>query len=199
MVVRNSSTNNIIQQWLIITHSVLSIHAEKHYDISLTVEQLKEKLYTVVGTQPDHMQLILRDNKGKSIPLTNDKATLAELGVVDYDEIHVIDNDPSNRMQAFTDVSSVKKYEISEEDYNKREDTFRKWKEKHILPKMKEKQQQQQKEENLEDLPKIGERCELQISGTPRGEVMYVGKVEFAKGIWVGVKLDEPYGKHDGT
>ncbi|XP_042279736.1 kinesin-like protein KIF13A isoform X2 [Thunnus maccoyii] len=35
--------------------------------------------------------------------------------------------------------------------------------------------------------------------GKRRGIVHYVGGVEFAKGIWVGVKLDLAVGKHNGT
>ncbi|KAI4891936.1 hypothetical protein NFI96_021907 [Prochilodus magdalenae] len=35
--------------------------------------------------------------------------------------------------------------------------------------------------------------------GTRSGTVHYVGGVEFAQGIWVGVELDCPAGKHNGT
>ncbi|XP_076868659.1 kinesin-like protein KIF13A isoform X2 [Brachyhypopomus gauderio] len=35
--------------------------------------------------------------------------------------------------------------------------------------------------------------------GAESGTVHYVGGVEFAQGIWVGVKLDHAVGKHDGT
>ncbi|XP_068178876.1 kinesin-like protein KIF13A isoform X2 [Antennarius striatus] len=35
--------------------------------------------------------------------------------------------------------------------------------------------------------------------GKRRGTVYYVGGVEFAKGIWIGVKLDVAVGKHNGT
>uniref|UniRef100_A0A1A8LY54 Kinesin family member 13A n=1 Tax=Nothobranchius pienaari TaxID=704102 RepID=A0A1A8LY54_9TELE len=35
--------------------------------------------------------------------------------------------------------------------------------------------------------------------GKRRGTVYYVGGVEFAKGIWIGVKLDLAVGKHNGT
>uniref|UniRef100_A0A3Q3S7K5 Kinesin family member 13A n=1 Tax=Mastacembelus armatus TaxID=205130 RepID=A0A3Q3S7K5_9TELE len=35
--------------------------------------------------------------------------------------------------------------------------------------------------------------------GKRRGTVYYVGGVEFAKGIWIGVKLDMAVGKHNGT
>ena len=41
-------------------------------------------------------------------------------------------------------------------------------------------------------------RCQVR-EGAKRGEVMHVGKTEFAAGWWVGIKYDEPLGKNDGS
>jgi tubulin-folding cofactor B len=42
----------------------------------------------------------------------------------------VVDSAPSSLLAQLEDVSQVEKYQISEEEYNKRDDTFRKFKAK---------------------------------------------------------------------
>lgn len=48
----------------------------------------------------------------------------------------------------------------------------------------------------------VGRRCRVGGEDEKRGEIMYVGQVpEIPGGLgaWVGVKLDEPVGKNDGS
>ncbi|GFS02320.1 CAP-Gly domain-containing linker protein 1 [Elysia marginata] len=44
---------------------------------------------------------------------------------------------------------------------------------------------------------KVGDR--VLVSGSKPGVLRYIGETDFAKGIWAGVELDEPYGKNDGA
>ena len=45
----------------------------------------------------------------------------------------------------------------------------------------------------------MGDRCEVE-PGEKRGVVKFVGRAEtVAPGYFVGIQLDEPLGKHDGT
>lgn len=45
---------------------------------------------------------------------------------------------------------------------------------------------------------KVGARCEVE-PGERRGVIAFLGKVEGKRGYWAGVKLDEPFGKGDGS
>jgi len=62
--------------------------------------------------------------------MCNDDLKLGYFSPQDGWTIHITDLDPHSLSAngGLEDVSLVKKYEISEEDYNKREDNFRKWK-----------------------------------------------------------------------
>lgn len=50
----------------------------------------------------------------------------------------------------------------------------------------------------MSDLIKVGRKVELTNKNT-RGVIAYIGKTNFAPGKWIGVILDEPKGKNDGT
>jgi tubulin-folding cofactor B len=48
----------------------------------------------------------------------------------------------------------------------------------------------------------VGKRCRIGGEDTRRGTIMYVGEVKEIPGIlgaWVGVRLDEPAGKNNGS
>ncbi|KAJ2905145.1 CAP-Gly domain containing protein [Zalerion maritima] len=48
---------------------------------------------------------------------------------------------------------------------------------------------------------KVGKRCRVGADDGRRGLVMYAGEVPEipGDGLWVGIRLDEPLGKNDGT
>lgn len=107
-------------------------------------------------------------------------------------------------MSQLEDVSQVQKYEMSDEAYQNRDDTFRKYKEEmrkkdpNFMKSTKKKIPEDfQKEEA--DLISVGSRCEV-VLGARRGEVKFVGKVaELGAGFWIGIQLDEPTGDTDGS
>jgi len=117
----------------------------------------------------------------------------------------------------------VKKYEMSDEDYAKRTNTYRAFKEqqrqqnpnwKSIYEKKNQKnnnttdtEEVTESNTQVQERIKVGLRCSIQPGGR-RGTVKYVGPVpELTPGVnqsgefplWIGVEFDEPVGKHDGS
>lgn len=104
----------------------------------------------------------------------------------------------------------VEKFELTEEQYNQRQDTLKSFLKKNNLGKyneeeMKELEEKRKKaaeeEQKKAALCTLGSRCQVQVKGQPskRGEIMYNGELEGKKGIFIGIKYDEPLGKNDGS
>uniref|UniRef100_UPI00398E55A1 tubulin-folding cofactor B n=1 Tax=Pristiophorus japonicus TaxID=55135 RepID=UPI00398E55A1 len=193
-----------------ITSSLTSFVAEKRFNRGITVSELKCKLELIVGSVASCMELQLFGTDDKFIGLlSQDDALLGSYPVDDNCRIHVID-ESGVKLGEFEDVSKVIKYEMSNEAYEKRTESARLFLKRSKLglyneeKKAKEESelmQREQEEKVLADAILVGARCEVVISGQPtkRGTVMYVGQTEFKPGYWIGLKYDEPLGKHDGS
>jgi tubulin-folding cofactor B len=196
-----------------------------HRQTQMTIGRVKEKLMTHVGSNVSTMRLSLKDWDGALVaPMADDSKLLGYYSPEDGWTIHIHDIDTHSASASgwLEDVSLVKKYEMSDEEYTKRGDThstYRKWKneqlkkdptwcvEKHMAekrgevwvpPKVIEDDEHQADEAGVV-ADQIGNRCEVNPGGK-RGEVLFVGKVAgLPKGWWVGVKFDEPVGKNDGA
>jgi len=114
-----------------VTHSNLKARMfEIRLDRHMTVERVKEKLRTHTGTGSLFMHLTMLDHNGQVVAdMINEELKLGYFSPQDGWTIHITDLDPHSLAAngGLEDVSLVKKYEISEEDYNKRENNFRKW------------------------------------------------------------------------
>merc|ERR1711998_132954 len=214
-----SSADNIVK--INVSHSNLKAKfMEIRLDKHMTILEVTEKLRRHSGTGADSMVLQLYNNAQQLVCQLDDlDKKLGYYSPEDGYGIHIIDTNPNSASAGgwLENVNLVKKYEISEEAYNKRSGTARKWmaEKKAADPTWTiQKEMMRRKDPNweppvevsdpehlAEEASKIsvGERCEVQ-PGSRRGEVMYVGKVpEMNKpGWWVGVALDEPLGLNDG-
>jgi tubulin-folding cofactor B len=112
----------------------------------------------------------------------------------------------------YNDVGQVAKVEMSPEEYAKKTDSVLAWKKANKLgrfdpsaptPEALERTKVETYETEISAKGiEIGKRCRVGQEDSKRGEVMYVGDVEQipgGAGKWVGVKLDEPVGKNDGS
>ena len=98
---------------------------------------------------------------------------------------------------------------MSSTDYENRNDSVLAWKKSHQLgrfdpnaPSIEQQKVKASYREVSERHIKVDARCRLlPDSDQRRGTVKFVGDVEEIPGVgaWVGVELDEPTGKNDGT
>ena len=196
-----------------VTHSHLKeTFMEVRFLEDLTVAGLKDRINIMTMTEPQYQKLEVRDKQGNTVgALTNNAQTLREAGLTDYMTIHVIDLSPNSlaRELSLSDPSSVKKFELTDEQYAAREVNVYKWRaslyandpEYRKYIERRDYLKAHMDERFADDAKKIheGDRCEVYPGGM-RGTVRYVGKVpELHPGYWVGVELDEPQGKHDGA
>eukprot|EP01083_Nonionella_stella_P092927 260266_1 len=199
---------------LIITHSTLNINAEKRYSPDMTVGELKQKLEMVVGTNPTNMILQHRNENNEVLcTLQPDNLKIGKFDLSNYSNIHVVDTEPNSGIMAQIGAMqngqnvNVPKYEISEDAYKKRDNTFAKWKEKNLKEFYQkkeddEKKQMQEWDQILKDKNiKMNDRCQMSESKSKhRGKIAFIGSTLFdQKGVWIGIELDEPYGQHNGT
>ncbi|XP_035217934.1 tubulin-folding cofactor B-like [Stegodyphus dumicola] len=190
---------------ILVTSSINSFGTQRRFPVNIQIAELKQKLELLTGASSTSMELQLLDDKNELIcKLMDDSATLNSYALDNAKVLHVVDS--FHQAGEFEDLSKVKKFELSEEEYSKRGETFRAFKEKLKLQsgdekESTEKEKKRQEEEELIKNIKVGSRCEVRVSGKPnrRGTVMYAGTTDFKPGFWVGVKYDEPLGKNDGS
>ncbi|KAG2489262.1 hypothetical protein HYH03_012282 [Edaphochlamys debaryana] len=207
---------------LSITHSNLKARfMEIRLDMHSTIEAVKVKLSFHTGTNPSAMLLTLLDEAGTPLAqLCDDSKKLGFYSPRDGYSLHVQDTDPTSASAGgwLEDTSLVAKYKMSDEDYDKREKSYRKWKNEQLakdpswtLEKEMAKRRgveyvappKVEDPEHMADLAvgiTVGQRCSVD-PGDRRGEVMWVGRglEGLPLGWWVGVRYDEPLGRNDGS
>ncbi|KAL0233846.1 hypothetical protein PCE1_002352 [Barthelona sp. PCE] len=182
---------------LTVTHAALDhVFPEIRFQKAQTILSIKQRLQSMTGSSAASMTLKLRDRNGSFIcDLSDNDLQLGFFGVEDMMEIHVIDTNETSVVHqiANTDLGSVEKYEISEEDYDKRDDSFRKWRQRnaHMFKECESKYEAYMSEDCIQHIT-VGSRCEVS-PGSRRGEVAFVNTVRGMKpGYWVGIRFDEP-------
>lgn len=204
-----------------ISHSNLQAKfMEIRLDMHSSIEAIKVKLSFHTGTSPSAMLLHLLDEAGQLMAsLCDDSRKLGFYSPRDGCTLHVVDTDPTSASAGgwLENTELVQKYKMSDEDYDRREKTYRKWKAEQLakdptwtLEKEMAKRRgveyvapaKVEDPDHMADLAaaiSVGQRCSVD-PGDRRGEVMFVGRVEgLPLGWWVGVRYDEPLGRNDGS
>ena len=123
--------------------------------------------------------------------------------------MQVGDARPPGARPNYTDTSGVDKYVMPEDEYEKKTDSVLAWKKAQKLGRFDPNapDHEQAKLAALDDEVRSrgieeGRRCRVGGEDARRGVVRYVGEVKeipAGRGAWVGVQLDEPVGKNDGS
>ncbi|KAI9684697.1 MAG: hypothetical protein M1829_000072 [Trizodia sp. TS-e1964] len=186
--------------------------SERRVSPSWSIAHLKSKLEPVTGIPPSAQRLSLRLANDPHIPVEAQDEESAQLGLFPlqpYAELHVADTRPPGLRPNFSDVSAVEKYTMPEAEYTLRSDSVLAWKKSQKLGRFNPdapaleaaKLSKLEQEVSLRNIT-VGARCRVGGEDIRRGVVKYIGDVQEipgAKGVWVGIELDEPLGKNNGS
>jgi len=202
--------------WLrihILTTQNSSAITEQKFDKSLTVGQFKGKLELITGYNSGSMKLSIESVKGDKLGEMDDNQRLLGSYQID-DGMAIRASDPE--AIDWNSVMGVKKQEMDDDTYDTSKPTnvkptVREYKRIHKLgkfnPEFQKKahadwDQQQEDEKAARERIHKGDRCEVTVKGgvKHRGCVRFLGEAEFKPDqLWVGVQLDEPFGKNNGS
>uniref|UniRef100_A0A182PFA7 CAP-Gly domain-containing protein n=1 Tax=Anopheles epiroticus TaxID=199890 RepID=A0A182PFA7_9DIPT len=180
-----------------------TVSFERKYSRSLKIYEFKAKLEPITGGNAGTMRLELYSGDRLVSNLDGDGLPLGHYPIEDGMRVHVIDQ--FQCLQA-----NVPKFELSQEEYDKKADSLRSFLRKNKLGKYNEEEMAKQEEERKrleeEDRQKvestaIGARCRVTAKNNPirLGTIMYKGALDGKPGLFFGVKFDEPLGVNDGS
>lgn len=193
--------------------------AERRLTPTWTVEQLKAKLEPITGIPANAQSLRTRGVDGAWITLADESSLVGDprFGLRRGSEVEVLDTRPPSARQMinFSDLSSVEKYQMPETQYEKLEDSVLAWKRRQKLgrfdPNAKAPEEQAQDRRKHDEAAvaargiQVGLRCKVGNDDGRRGVVRFVGEIPGLGGakeagcVWIGVELDEPVGRNDGS
>lgn len=193
-----------------VTSTLSTFEQNRKFNRGITIADLKGKLEMIVGTPASCMDIELFSVSDTFLQkLDDNEALLGSYHIDDDCRIHITDRSGAQKGE-FSDLSQVEKFEISDNAYEKRQDSARSFLKKQKVGRFNDEDTarkqaalaaREAEEKTAADSIVVGNRCQVQVSGQPTkiGTVMYVGTADFKPGYWVGVKYDEPLGKHDGS
>lgn len=201
--------------------SKLLVSAERRITPSWSVSTLKSKLESVTGIPSSSQTLRTKSLDNTWITLSPEDALVGDsrFGLNKGSEIEVVDSRPPGSRSTidFSDVGSVEKYIMPEQEYEKLDDSVLAWKKRQQLgrfapavgsksqPELVAERRAQDAKEVQRRGVVVGQRCRVNQSDERRGVVKFVGEVEGLGSVkeegwtWVGVEFDEPVGRNDGS
>ncbi|KAK7921116.1 CAP-Gly domain-containing protein [Apiospora marii] len=186
--------------------------SERRITPSWSISQLKAKLEPMTGVPPSAQRLVLQTPSKETVAIEavdEDNTYLTSFPLTPYAELKVVDTRPAGQRPNYTDISGVDKYVMPADEYEKKTDSVLAWKKAEKLGRFNPDApslEQAKIDAFLQEIKsrgiEVGKRCRVGGEDAKRGEVKYVGDVKEipgALGAWVGIQLDEPVGKNDGS
>lgn len=195
------------------------LSAERRITPSWTISQLKDKLVPVTGIPSTSQSLRTKSLDGTWITIDDESSLVgdARYALRKGSEIEIQDTRPAGVRQTFNfqDLSGVEKYQMPEAQYAQLDDSVLAWKRRQKLGRFdpNAKSADQLAVERLQhdqDMVTsrgilVGLRCRVGNDDSRRGTVRFTGEIPGLGGareagcVWIGVELDEPVGRNDGT
>lgn len=175
----------------------------KKLKLNSTIGEVKQKLEMFTGQLSSSMTVSLYNRNHILVAhLSDNSMLLGQYPVENEMTLYVEGHYLTDGLE-----SSETKYVLPEEKYNEHKENLRnfmmKQREERLRREALLKEDNEEKEKTLEeDLLKdieVGKRCKINDSDVRYGTIMFVGPTKFSPGTWVGVKLDEPFGKNNGA
>ncbi|KAF2836958.1 Cap-Gly domain-containing protein [Patellaria atrata CBS 101060] len=189
--------------------------SERRVSPSWTIAQFKARLEPITGIPASAQKLTLRYGSHLSTVLEagdEENTQLASFPLQAYAEVQVVDSRPPGARTDFTDVSSVQKYTMPEQEYESRTDSVLAWKKNRKLgrfdpdaPSLEQQKVRALEREIKERDLTPSSRVRLLPSTTDGriGTISHIGPIPELPGPtgapWIGITLDEPVGKNDGS
>ncbi|KAJ9666148.1 hypothetical protein H2201_003827 [Coniosporium apollinis] len=188
--------------------------SERRITPSWSIAQLKTRLEPITGIPATAQKLTLRLGSQHAAAIEaadEENVQLSTFPLQPYAEIYIQDTRPAAARTDFTDVSLVEKYSMPAEEYEARNDSVLAWKKAQKLgrfdpnaPSIEEQKVRALEREIEERGIALNKRCRLlPATDDRRGTIRFIGPVPQIPGLpgqpWVGIALDEPTGKNDGS
>ncbi|WFD20826.1 hypothetical protein MCAP1_003080 [Malassezia caprae] len=178
------------------------IRTERRWERDLSLAALQQHLERITGIPPEAQALELwpagADGTGAALATDAGVARDAAIWDVWRAQNGMVVCVRDRRGHALPDEADVEKWELSEEQYAARPDTLRAFLQARQLGRYAPAQA---------PAPSVpadmvaGARCIVDTGDRfeRRGTIRFAGPTQFAPGVWIGVELDEPVGKNDGS
>ncbi|OCK80188.1 hypothetical protein K432DRAFT_50544 [Lepidopterella palustris CBS 459.81] len=186
--------------------------SERRITPSWSIAHFRSRLEPITGIPASSQKLTLRvgSQDGTAIEAADEENTqLAAFPLQAYAEINVVDTRPPSARTDFSDLSSVPKYTMPTTEYETRSDSVLAWKKAQKLGRFDPNAPsiEQQKIHALErEIEERGLTLQARVRLLPptdarRGTIAFIGPVPEIPGLgpWIGIALDEPTGKNDGS